>query len=119
GKNEIGCEEFFPKTRVIEDTLRLRIELAHDVLWRAFGRDQSVPRSGLVTGQPAFGERGHVGVLRDTRGAAEAEYFERARLPGLCNKSDADDHHLDVTADEVGDRRCCAAVVHGCESGAG
>jgi len=49
--------------------------------------------------QPAFGERGHIGILRDPLGAAETKHVERARLPRLRNEPDADDDHLDVTAE--------------------
>src|SRR5262245_39252931 len=47
GKDEIGCKELLPKGWIVEDALCLRIELAHDVLRRAFGRGQSVPWTRL------------------------------------------------------------------------
>ena len=50
--------------------------------------------------------------MRHPPRAAKAEHLQRAGLPWLRHKPDADDHHLDVTADEISDRRRCTTVMH-------
>src|SRR5262245_53205479 len=119
GEDEVRREKFLAKRVIVENALRLRVELGDDLGRSAFGRGQPVPGSGLVARQPALRERRHVGIASDPCRAAEAEHFERPRLPGLCHEPDADDHHLDVPADEIGDCRRRAAVMHGRELRAG
>ena len=83
--------------------------MARGVPWR----EQPVPGAGLVARQPAFRQRRHARETFDARGAAEAEHLELTGLPGLRNKTDADDHHLDMARDRVGQRRRRAAIVNG------
>src|SRR4030095_15246928 len=90
-EDEIWREELLLKRRIVEDALRFRIELHHDVARRAFGRRQRIPGAGLVAGQPALRQRRHVGLLRNAREAAEAEHLEPSRLPRLPDEPDADD----------------------------
>src|SRR5262245_60078725 len=118
-EDEARGQELLLKSGIAEDALRFRIELHHDVARRALGRRQRIPGPGLVARQPALRQRRHVGILRDALWTAEAEHLEPASLPRLPDEPDADDHHLDVAADQVGDGGRRAAVVHRGEPGAG
>ena len=119
GKMKLGVRNFSRKAGSSKMLQSLRVELGDDLGRRASGRGQPVPGAGFVARQTALGEGRHLRILPEPRRAAEAEHLERARLPRLRHQPDADDHHLDVAADEIGDRGGRAAIMHGRELGPG
>src|SRR6185369_15824262 len=96
-------QELVAERRIAEDLLRFRVELVDDVARRALRRHQTIPGARLVA-RKTFGDGWHIGKFREPRGAAEAEQPQCAGLEVLSNQADADDDHLDMTTEHVGDR---------------
>src|SRR6266498_2206961 len=92
-KMKLGARNFSRKPGSSKILWVCALSLATTLCGRAFGRGQSVPRSGFVAGQAAFGERGHIGILRHPPRAAKAEHLQRAGLPWLRHKPDRSEEH--------------------------
>ena len=89
---------------------RFRIEAIHDILGRARGHEEAVPRRHFHTRKPGFGKCRHVGQFRRALRAHDGKRLDLASLDERHRRRRGVEVELDLPADEIGERLCGALV---------
>ncbi len=101
--------------RIGKDAADLAVDLGDDVGRHPGRSEEAEPRHRFVARQSALGDGRHLRQRSEPLARADRQQLDLAVLPLAHRGAEADEHHLDVARDHVGERRRGALVVDGHE----